>query len=61
MDTSEFFTAYLNNILADPSRLALDCSYCPLREQCRTDEFLRVKAGLEGETCEEYLARVLTT
>lgn len=61
MDISEFFTAYFKNVLERPSALELDCRFCPLRKACQADEEARVRAGLEGESCDDFLARMLTT
>lgn len=60
MELSKFILEYLNGEIKHLGDLSLDCGRCPLCETCRADENARVDAGLEGESCGEFLARVLT-
>lgn len=60
MELSKFILEYLNGEIAHLGELSLYCNRCPLREACRADEDARVEAGLEGEGCGEFLARMLT-
>lgn len=59
MKLSEFILEYLNGEIEHLGALCLYCNRCPLREVCRADEDARVEAGLEGESCGEFLARML--
>lgn len=60
MEFTKFILEYLNGEFKHLGDLSLDCDRCPLREACRADENARVDAGLEGESCGEFLARMLT-
>ena len=60
MELSKFILEYLNGEISRLAEMSLDCGCCPLCEQCHADEEARLKAGLEGETCGEFLARMLT-
>lgn len=60
MELSKFILEYLNGEIKHLGEITLDCNRCPLLEQCRADEEARVKAGLEEESCGEFLARMLT-
>lgn len=60
MEVSKFILEYLGGEIKRLGEMSLDCDYCPLREQCHADEEARFKAGLEEESCGEFLARMLT-
>ena len=60
MEFTKFILKYLNGKIERLGEMSLDCELCPLREQCRADENARVDAGLEEESCGEFLARMLT-
>ena len=60
MEFTKFILEYLNGEIKRLGDLSLDCRRCPLREACRADEDVKVEAGLEGESCGDFLARMLT-
>ena len=60
MELLKFIVEYLGGDIKNLVEMSLDCGCCPLREQCHADEEARSRAGLEEESCGEFLARMLT-